>query len=364
MRKIFVGAILAVLLCGSAGADVVYTTDAGTLGLIKISSSTSADLVGTQYTGTGSDSLLGSYWNGSETRVLVINRDSTTASGDVALTFSPSNLTTPLKSSGDILAGVHNARSMAGSNTGRSVFFASGNRISEFRTDDFSAVRSYDYTPGGSIKAVISTASRIYAIAEDEASGDVILGFDGQLKEDVQDFVKASAPEGTAALSWLSGSRAAVGHASGVSLWSSNIFTLLVSSDAPVKSLCMDDEGGFYFAEQSSSGDVYTTTLKHYSGGEVSSTLFTSTDGRGCKVFRHDSESVLAAVIGSNLRLYSMKDDALIASYDASTLGGNPLSVAASSVSGDDGSSGSSGCELSGLGVILLAGCAVIMKRR
>ena len=65
MRKIFAGVMLAVLLCGSAGADVVYTTDTGNVGLIKILSSTSADFYGTQYTGVGSDSLLGSYWDGS-----------------------------------------------------------------------------------------------------------------------------------------------------------------------------------------------------------------------------------------------------------------------------------------------------------
>ena len=363
MRKIFAGVMLAVLLCGSAGADVVYTTDTGNVGLIKILSSTSADFYGTQYTGAGSDSLLGSYWDGNATRILIINKDSTTASGDTALIFSPSDLTKPLQTAGKVLTGVYNAKAMAGSERGKSVFFVSDNKISEFRTENFAAVRSYDYTPGGSINTIITGTYSIYATAEDAASGDVLLEFDGQLRDDVQDFMKESAPSGTEALAWLSGSRAAVGHASGVSVRRSGSFTLLASSDAPVKSLCMDDNDGFYFAEQSSSNDMYTTTLKHYSGGEVS-TLFTSSTGKACKVIRHESSNVLAAVIGDSLRLYNMKDDSLLGSYDASVLGGNPLSVAETSVSGDDGSSGSSGCSMSCLGVILLAGCSLIIRRR
>ena len=69
------------MLCASAYADIVYTTDTGNMGLIKVNNSDSVDLYGTQYTGADSDSFLGSYWDGSKSRVILIDRttDTTTS---------------------------------------------------------------------------------------------------------------------------------------------------------------------------------------------------------------------------------------------------------------------------------------------
>ena len=341
------------MMCSTSNADIVYNTEAGTLGFIKTTSSTSADFYGTQYTGTGSGAFLGSYWNGSSTKIL-------TVSGDSAMIFNPADLTAP--ETNIALSGISGVQAMAGSDVGRSVFLASGSTVTDFSTEDFSAVHSYDHEAGGRVTALLTNGSNVYAAVDDPESGDIILIFDGQLRDDVQGFARRDLPSGTTSLSWLNGSRIAIGHASGVDVWHGTKIDTAASSDAPVKSVCQDSGDGFYFAEQSASGDVYTTTLKHYADGEIT-TLFTDSTGKGCQVLRHEDNNILAAVIGGHVRLYGMEKDSLIGDYDSTALGGKPINVAISAVSGDDGSS-SSGCNVSGLGGLMLIGCLAVMKRR
>ncbi|MBR0035411.1 MAG: hypothetical protein IJP54_07015, partial [Synergistaceae bacterium] len=80
MRKISAGLILVMMmLCTCAQADIVYMTDDGDMGLVKLNGALSSDLYGTQYTTSWSNPFLGSYWNGSSTRIILVDRTTDTA---------------------------------------------------------------------------------------------------------------------------------------------------------------------------------------------------------------------------------------------------------------------------------------------
>lgn len=363
MRKISAYVILVMmLLCSSAHADVFYLTASGDVGRISISGADSADLLGTQYTTSWNDPFLGSYWDGSTTRVILVDRTTNTAaSGDTALIFNPSDMTAPIESARKVLAGVYSAQVMAGSDNGRAIFFASGNSVHEFSTDDFSLTRSYTYTPKTSeditseIIGMITGSNTINILLQQDISRDVVLRFDGQLKEDVKDsFQRRPLEYETAAISWLSNSRVAAGHEYGVDIWSnSRGFLHVLSTDAPVKALCEDGGNGFYFIEQSESEGRYTTILKHYISGEEITTLFTTTEGQTYRLIRDGDNGLIAAIVGGELLVYWMHDDVLLGEYDSYDLGGKPVQITASNVSGDDGKK-SNNCSVSGIGMILI----------
>ncbi len=371
MRKLLaIMTIILITACTSAHADIVYLTDSGALGRVRTSGSTSADLLGTQYTTSWADPLLGSYWTGSNTRVILVDRTTDTAtSGDTALIFDPADLTSPIESTRKILAGVYFAQVMAGSNNGRAIFFASGTSIYEFSTANFSLTRSYTYKPKTSeditaeITGLISGSNLIYALVQQDISRDIVLEFDGQLKENTSSFYNRPLDFKTSAISWLSNARVAVGHEYGVDeLRDKRGFRYMLSTDVPVMAVCEDSGSGFYFIEQSESEDTYITTLKHYSSGKVS-TLFTNTEGRICKFVRDGDNGIMAAIVGDDLLVYRMRSDTLLGKYDSSELGGLPEQIAASAVKGDDGSS-NSGCSFSGMGAVMLilAGVSVFRK--
>ena len=377
MRKVlaFLVSMIFVLVCAGANADVIYLTDSGELGRISVAKSISADLRGTQYTVSWSDPFLGSYWDGSNTRVILVDRNTdTTTSGDTALVFNPSDLTSPIDSTRKVLDGLYSAQVMTGSDNGRAIFFASGASIYEFSTSNFSLSRSYTYKPKTSedmtaeIAGLITGTNVIYALVQQTNSRDVLLRFDGQLREDVSgSFEKVLLAENTTAISWLNDTRIAISHKDGVHVrGSSNVFAWIVSSDVPAKAVCRDSGSGFYFIEQSESEDICTTTLKHYnSSTEEISTLFVNTEGHVCQLVRDGDNGIMAAIVGDEILVYKMEKDELLGEYDSSQLGSNPVQIAASAVSGDDGST-KSGCSLSGMGAVMifLAGMRVIRKRR
>ena len=169
-------------------------------------------------------------------------------------------------------------------------------------------------------------------------------------------------PSGTTEISWLSNSRVAAAHTDGVSVWGRNGFVSIVSSDAPVRSLCRDGGDGFYFLEGVQSRDTYITTLKHYNYGSGVATLNTGDIGKVSQLVRDESYNVLAAITGSKILLYSMRNDALIGEYDSSMLEGLPVNIAVTSVSGDDGKT-NSGCDISGAGMIMLLAGIMILRR-
>ncbi len=296
----------------------------------------------------------------------------TTTSGDTALVFNPSNLSSPVDSVRKVLKGVYSAQSMAGSDNGRSIFFASGSSIHEFSTSDFSLSRSYTYSPKTSdditaeISVLMTGSNVIYALVNQTNSDDVILGFDGQLREDVtKNFERTALSSDAEAVSWLSNSRIAIGHPDGVDVRGRNskVFVRMLSTDVPVKALCQDAGDGFYFIEQSESGDVYTTVLKHYRSSTEIVELFTNIEGQAYMLIRDKDSGIAAAIVGDEILVYMMEGDVLLGKYDSSELGGYPVQVASSTVKGDDGKS-SSGCSVSGTGMLLIlaAGC-MFLKR-
>ena len=371
MRKIFVSTLLVLVMCAVAQADIVYTTDAGTLGAIRVYSSTSIDLAGTQYTASGTNTLLGSYWDGSESRIILVNRTTDlTTSGDTALIFDPDNLTAPIDDKAKILEGLHNAQAVEGSYNGRSLFFTSGASVHEFSTSSFAVGRSYTYKPESgdsytpSIKDMITSQNRIYCLIDREGRYPKFLGFDGQLRDNVSDFVNVTVSSDASCIAWLSSSRIVAGTPEGVSLWRARGFVNAVSSDAPVTAICQDNGDGFYFTEQTSSGDVYTTKLRHYLyDSKTTSTLYTDTTGKTCQLLYDDTNKILAAIIGSKILVYRMADDVLIGEYGSGLLGGLPVKAALSYVSGDDGKT-SSGCNVAGAGGIIMLLACVFLKRR
>ena len=375
MRKflVFLVSVIFALASTGANADIVYLTDSGALGRIGITGAESTDLYGTQYAVSWNDPFLGSYWDGSNSRVILVERETdTAASGDTALVFNPADLTRPIDSERKVLAGVYSAQAMAGSENGRGIFFASGSSIHEFSTSDFSLSRSYTYKPKTSeditaeITALMTGSNVIYALVKQENSCDIFLGFDGQLREDVtKNFERTALYSDAAAISWLSNARIAAGHTDGIDVRGRNsrVFGRMLSTDVPVKALCEDAGDGVYFIEQSEIDDVYTTSLKHYISDTEITELFTNTEGQAYTLLRDKDSGIVSAIVGDVILVYMMDGDILLGKYDSSELGGIPVQIASSTVSGDDGKS-SSGCSVSGMGMLLIlaAGC-MFLKR-
>ena len=211
---------------------------------------------------------------------------------------------------------------------------------------------------------MLTGSNVIYALVKQDVSRDVVLEFDGQLREDVKNsFHNFPLEAETAAMSWLSNSRVAAGHEYGVDILSNgSSFLRALSTDVPVKAVCEDAGVGFYFIEQSESEGTYITTLKHYSSGEVS-TLFTNTEGRTCRLVRDGDNGIFGAIAGDEVLVFRMADDELIGEYNSEMLGSLPAQIVISNVTGSD-KSNSSGCSISGIGMMLfLAGVCILSKR-
>ena len=374
MRRILVLLVsMMLMVCTSASANIVYLTSSGAMGVISTSGSDTTELIGTKYTVSWNNPLLGSYWNGSSTNIILVDRTTDlTTSGDTALIFSPLDLTRPINSTRRVLAGVYSANAIAGSERGRSVFFASDSSIYELSTENFSLTRFYTYIPNSiedidaEITELITGSNVIYALVKQDISRDVVLRFDGQLRDDVSgSFINRPLAYGAETISWLSGSRVAAGHVQGVDVWQDDRgFRPVLSTDIPVKAVCQDSGNGFYFIEQDESEGVYTTTLNHYSYGEgMISMLYTTTEGRTCRLLRDRSSGIVSAIVGDKILLYKMNRDTLIGEYDSSELGGVPVQIALTSVPGDNGSN-SSGCSLSGIGMMMIFLAGVIVSRK
>lgn len=368
MRK-FLAVMIMLLIPASSWADLVYQTSDGSLGLIEATVNLSVDLRGIQYSGVGSDSEIATYWDGGESRILLVKRnEDLTTSGDSALVFSPSDLTAPVKSVTS-LGGVYGTELIAGSHLGRVIYLASGSTITELNTSDFSYSKSYIPTLSGDVipSQIISMATwnyGIYALYGLDDGLSAVLGFDGQLKEDVSSFKSFEIANNASALALLANGRIGVARDDGVDVITNTAIRSVLSSDAPVRAICRGTGSGFYYVEQSVSGDVYTNTLKQYSSQEAIMTLASGYVGEKCKLLFDENNLMLMAILGDSILIYDMRYNTLLAEYDSTQLGGRPVNIALSYVNGDDGST-SSGCEVVGSGMImLLAGACVILKRR
>ena len=377
MRKFLLSFVLVFVLFGASYADIVYTTSTGTLGLIEVTSASSADLKGT-YTKSLSNALVSAYsdYDGNRRVILVDKTNDLTTSGDSFSRFSPNDLSKALDEETKYFEGVYGTEIIRNSRNGKSLFLSSSSDIYEFDTDTFAMKNSFDCTPksddvASKIKDIAVLENRIFVLAETQNSGDVVIRFDGQLKRNVGAFYEWAVASGDAMkIAELDNSRVAVARKNDVALLENKKVTSLVSlvsSDNPVKDLCRDSESGFFYATQTtdSSGN-YVNTISHYTGSinNFSNVVLNSTSST-LQLIRDDTYNVLGVISGTGINLYNMSDGTLINTFTSSELGGNPVSMAiTNSRINTSNKKNNSGCEVSGLGMILLLMCAVSFSKR
>ncbi|MBQ7559345.1 MAG: hypothetical protein IJT20_03760 [Synergistaceae bacterium] len=383
MKKIFLSFIFLGLLCGVSSADVVYTATAGAsagIGLIKISSSSDITTSGLQYSNAGAGSIVAPYWenntsngNGTSKLILITPVDSTdtTISGDQAYIFSPSNLNTPENSAPIILTGTYGTPIISGTSPGAYLYLASNSAIREYATANFTlrniyTVASSDSLPNPEVKGLM-VDSRVHALIQrPTGSGDVIMHFDGQLK--ASSSTATNTTTGSQAMCSVS-SGTAVAHNKGVQILSGSTSSDAVVTSDPVIAICRDTSSGFYYIEKGSSN----FSLKHYKDKDNTTTIFNdvSVDTNRVQLMQADN-NLLAVVIAGEIRFYNMANnsDAHVKTFSLSSLGGSAVSIAAATTSGNNGSSGGSGCqlglrseELGGLMLLALALFAVNKKK-
>ena len=363
LKKFSAALIVFMLLSGTSWGDIIYTTSDGVLGSIMIASSADVYEPSIEYRSGINEPYLSAYWNGNGTSVMLIEPDKT-ESGDRAYIFSPTSLTSPSESRD--IAGVHGAYLSDYANNGRSLFMAAGSKIFEVETSDFSVVNSYD------CRRILSSDGNdtdIVSILVDDDYVHIIAGcgddrkfvrFDGQLKEGVRYFISADVSADASCLFKLSNT-VFMGCQPGImSLGSNGKFVQYISSDATVVSMCEDDEERFYYATKESSDQTYTFTVTNIQNSSLR-TKFSKREILSSypyiKMMRDKDKDVLAIMTGESISLFDVKTGRALRAFSASELGGRPLGMIMSSVSGYSSSSSSSGCS-GQTGGLLLAGLA------
>ena len=381
MKKIFVSLIFCLMFGGVASANIIYTTASGDMGLIKISSVTSVDVSKDIYKGNAG-SVTAPYWEnntsagkGNSKIILITPKESsdTTVSGDTGLIFSEANLSAPTTDEDDpiVFTGTYGTPIITSTNGGASFYLASGASIREYLTSNFALRNSYthasnDISPNPEIKGIVTNDTRVYALVSrnNTVSNDLMLALDGMLTLNTE---YASTWElenvyDANAVTWLSNSRIAVGARDGVYTVGSTSSTSIVSSDNPVVALCSDTSNGCYYITQSDDNGTKKNSLWHYTNSDTDPTqLLANIEGNSAQLVRDNTYNVLTAIIGEQITLFNLENnDAVIQTYTATELGGTltggvPISAATTSTTGNSASSGSSGCEIGGFGVTLLA---------
>ncbi len=380
MKKIFVSLVILMMSCGVAAANIVYTTAEGGLGMIQISSSSSADVTGVTYNGEAG-SIAAPYWenntsNGTGNSKIIfitpVESNDPELSGDTALRFaSSSKLTTPLDNEDKpiILENTYGRPIVASTNGGASLYLATGATVREYDTENFKIRNVYSYksddiSPNPEIKGVLTTDYRVYVLVARNitVSADLVLSLNGLLTLNTENVEKWELPftdSRAHTISLLSSSRIAVGCDDGVYVTTKSKTTQLVSTDIPVVAICKDTGKGFYYILQSEDADgTKTNSLYHYEENQEPAALLTGITGNSAQLIKDPKYKVIAALIGEEIALINMEDDDVFEIYTATELGGTvaggtPISAAASSSSGNSASS-SSGCQLTGAGLVLI----------
>ena len=368
MRKILLAVTLIAMLCGVSSADMVYMTSSGNLGTIQINSSSDIEVPVVQYTGTASSPFLTSYWNGSGTSLAIISRNAT-ASGDRAYVFNSDSLT-KYGYSADI-EGVYGTSGASYSENGYSLFLTAGSKIYEVETRNFDVLNSFDCASvissdgyAAEVKDIAVGTQTIHAIVT-AGQRHGYIRFDGQLKSGVNYFLSSDIEDGSSVIQVI-GDVPLIGNNFGVdTINSEKKFYCLLSSDNPVRAMCHDSGNGYFYATQYQSGDKYVNTIKH----SVSDSQFTPATveaaSANIKMLRDNNNTDTFAVMtdeGITLFTYSNSQTSRH-EYKSSSLGGTPAGLAAATVSGYNGNSNSSGCNASGMGIIIL-GLAMLMRRK
>ena len=378
MKRIFAALIFVLIFCGISSADIVYTTTGGSLGLIKVTSASSADLEGIQYTGSSSNPLVVAYKDKDKNRrvMLIEPTSDESVSGDSYVRFSSTELSTPLDSEQKYIKGIYNTEAVTNTDTtnGTSLLLTSGTFIYDLDSSSLNLKNSFDCQSGEivpEIRSLVTNEVVMALVNTNDASGDVLMRFDGQLKRNVETFGEWDMKEDDALqIAFLNTStRLAIAREAGVDLWERGNISTVVSTDAPVEALCRDSSNGFFYVVQSQDVEgKYINTLSHYSTSTTNpfSTVSVNATSSNVQLIRDDTYNVLGMITGEELRLYNMSNGNLIGSYSSSSLGGVPYQMAiTNSTSGSaKKSNNNSGCEISGAGIILLLACAGIIKHR
>ena len=362
MKKFLASLIFLGMLCGAASADFVYSTTNGKLGIINISGSDSVSLSDTRYNGSKENSIIATYWenntsNGDgNSKLLLVTRASNPASNDTAVRFQGSNIAGPIDDVNNPinLQNTHNAQFIYGTQSGGGVYIASGACVRMYGTDKFNLEKTFDeyksddIVPNPEIKGLILNSTRVYILLSrnKKESNDLFYELDGQISTKVKNTRIREVSPLTKTMQYISNSRIAIGHATGVDIYGSG---KILSSDAPVVSLCSDNGDGLYYVTQSN--DVYE--LYHYSSSTKLSTLMTNATGNHAGIY-HTDNNTLTAIMGGEMKFYKMENDSLFKTFTSADLGGIPYNITAAVTGGDSGSSGSSGCNLisdEGLGI-------------
>ena len=370
VRKFVLSLTILLSLCGISFADFIYITDSGHLGTIKVNASFDVDTPSLQYASRDIDSpFVMSFWNGSGTNVLLIDRYAT-ASGDRGYVFSPSDLH-KFSASADI-AGVYGTELSGFSQNGYSIFLTTGAKIYDVNTRDFSVYNSFDCTR---ILSRDGYATEICSLAVDESiihvlarAGDeaMYLRFDGQLKDNVRTFRSFDVSPGASTVLGTSDSLAVVGHSSGIDgLKRDGKFVEIISTDSPVKAMCPDSSSGLFYATQTQTGSTYRNTIHHYSPSESLFTEETIESSLPDIKMLRDSKypEVFAVLTAERITVFSYNSgETYTWEFTSSSLGGTPAGITAASVSGYSPNSGSSGCSAGFAGLIAIA--IPLMRRR
>ena len=380
-KKFFASLLFVCILSFSAYADLVYTTDNGTMGFIEIyntSDTLSIDIPVEQYSGIDENSIAVHYYNDDGTSFVALiepETDINNSSGDKAYIFNASDLTKPVNDEATILTGVYNTRSTAYSDNHRSLYFASGvdgeARITEFNTSNLELQRRYSYTnskDNAFTSTVLVNGSSVFGLVNKATSQDsLFLRFDGQINAGAQGSWNVKAKYDSELATLGSDSRILVAHSGGVDQLINNEFKLIVSTDTPVKALCRDNDKGFYFITQSD--DTGRQVLKHYKND--TSIAEEVDDGTGfiCKAVYYDKDNkkFVAVIIDDSIVIYDPEDDSILGEFDSTELGGSPISITGitQNTSSTKDSGKSSGCNITGAGILLiLSGYILIRKRK
>lgn len=369
LKKVASALILVALFCGTSFADIVYMTSAGSLGTIKTESSgDSAPSI--QYNGNMSSPFLTSFWNGSGTSIMVVDRNAG-VSYDRAYVFSPNSLNDYYLSAD--IKNLNGADGAGYSENGESIFFTAGAKVCNVDTALLSVQKSFDCTRVVSadgydtdIDSIAVGTQTIHVIA----SAGILkryIRFDGQLRDGVNLFKSADVPSGASIVLSTSTNVPLVGHDYGIDTMDTREkFYRLISTDYPVVAMCPDSSSGFFFATQYQSGDKYIDTVYHASQGTAFDPYTSESSSPNIKMMRDNNDTATFAVMtDEGIALFTYKDYlTTLREYSASELGGTPAGIAAATVSGYNGNSGSSGCNASGLGLVMIAGIAMFLVRR
>ena len=384
MKKIFLSFMILSMLCASASAHILYTTQDGELGLIKVDSVTSVDNQGTKYTGSA-DSVVASYWenntsNGAgNSKILLISSSDTTVSGDEAARFSSyESLSKKIDDNPIYLVGTYGRPIVCGTNSGGSLFLATGSYLREYKTSDFRLHNSRDLAvdlsaENAKIKSVIKTDTRIYLLAalsaDKNLSNDIVMVLDGTLNptSEYAGKMEVKTSSDSYAMDFISDSRLAVGCKDGVYyVKDSSTTTKLASADYPVVALHKDTGSGFYYIVQSedANGDKFNS-LYHYTNSESKSLSDDVTNVGGDKAYiaKDSNYDVLGVVMGEEISLIGMETGNVIKKYTSADLGGIPISIAASSTTGNSADT-SSGCMIGGAGLALMAALIFALRHK